>query len=103
MARQLLFWATRGHDQEGWVYKSRREMEMETGLTRRPQETARNVLKAHGVLEEVKRPVGPMKRQTMHYRLDLVQLLDLLQELSDKGWNPDENDPDRNVYDPSAR
>lgn len=84
MARQLLFWDGRGQDPDGWIYKSRREMEKETGLTRRQQEKARKVMGGLGVLEELKKPVGPMKRKTLHYRLDHVRLMHLLHELSGK-------------------
>jgi len=78
MARQLLFWDTRGRDPDGWVYKSRNEMQEETGLSRRNQEKARKVLRGRGVLEEETRPVGRMRRQTMHYRLDLGMLMFML-------------------------
>jgi hypothetical protein len=64
MARQILFWDTRGHDPEGWIYKSRSEIEIETGLTRRQQEKARKVLRGRGVVEEDLRPVGPMRRRS---------------------------------------
>jgi hypothetical protein len=92
MARQLIFWDTRGHDPKGWIYKSRRELEVETGLTRRQQEKARKVLRGRGLMEEEPRPVGPMKRRTMHYRLDLVRLMDLLQVLPDEDWGPGDLD-----------
>ncbi len=91
MARQLLFWDTRGRDQEGWVYKSRKEMEAETGLSRRNQEKARKVLRGRGVLEEETRPVGHMRRQTMHYRLDLLKLVILLREQLDALNGPSED------------
>lgn len=77
--RQIVFWdGERSAAGEGWMWKSRREMCEETGLNRKPQEKARKMLKAAGVLEEELRPVGPMKRQTLHYRANLNRLLDLL-------------------------
>ena len=74
------------------MYKSRRELERETGLTRRQQERARRVLTGRGVLEEEARPVGPLKRRTMHYRLDLWRLAELLDELPDEEWGTGEAD-----------
>lgn len=77
--RQIIFWdGNRSAAGEGWMWKSRREMCEETGLNQKPQEKARKVLKAAGVLEEELRPVGPMKRQTLHYRANLNRLLGLL-------------------------
>lgn len=71
---QLLYWTPRAHDPEGWVRKEQWEIQDETGLTRREQETARKVLKAAGILDETRRGV-PGK---MHFRVDMEQLVTLL-------------------------
>lgn len=77
--RQLVFWdGERSAAGDGWMWKSRREMERETGLNQRHQEEARGRLREAGVLEEDVRPVGPLKRPTLHYKPDLNALLDLL-------------------------
>ncbi len=68
--RQLLFWEGKGHDAEGWIYKTEEEMEHETGLTRWAQRKARKILVGRGVLEEDKR--GLPRR--LHYRVDLMAL-----------------------------
>jgi hypothetical protein len=47
---QLLFLSDKGHNPEGWVYKSEQEMGKETGLTKREQQTARRKLLALGVI-----------------------------------------------------
>jgi hypothetical protein len=47
---QLLFLSDKGHNPEGWVYKSEAEMAKETGLTKREQQTARRKLLALGVI-----------------------------------------------------
>jgi hypothetical protein len=47
---QLLFLSDKGHNPEGWVYKSEAEMGQETGLTKREQQTARRKLLALGVI-----------------------------------------------------
>lgn len=58
----------------GWFYKTSREWEAETGLTRREQETARKKLKERGLLEEELRHV-PAK---LYYRVNLDRLAELL-------------------------
>lgn len=85
--RQLLFWEGKGEDPDGWIYKSRSEMGEETGLSQRQQDKARAILGRRELVEEELRPVGPMKRQTMHYRVDLLAVMDLLY--------PADPDPDR--------
>jgi hypothetical protein len=47
---QLLFQSDKGHDPNGWVYKSEQEMGKETGLTKREQQTARRKLLSLGVI-----------------------------------------------------
>jgi hypothetical protein len=71
---QLLFWDGKGHDPNGWIYKTEKEMEQETGLTRSSQRKARKILVGKGVLEEDKR--GLPRR--LHYRADLRALMAIL-------------------------
>jgi hypothetical protein len=47
---QLLFLSDKGHNPEGWVYKSEAEMGRETSLTKREQQTARRKLLSLGVI-----------------------------------------------------
>jgi hypothetical protein len=47
---QLLFLSDKGHNPEGWVYKSEAEMGKETGLTKREQQTARRKLLGLGII-----------------------------------------------------
>jgi hypothetical protein len=47
---QLLFLSDKGHNSDGWVYKSEAEMGKETGLTKREQQTARRKLLSLGVI-----------------------------------------------------
>jgi len=83
----LLRWTGKQRDPEGWIYKTQAEIEEETGLSRREQETARKTLKALGFLEEKYKGI-PRK---LYYRLNL--------EAIDKAWNEyignndDNNDP----------
>ena len=74
---QLLFWHGKGHDKDGWIFKTISEMWQETGLTRTQQATAIRKCIDMQILE-VKLKGIPAKR---HFRLDLDKLLDLLPSL----------------------
>src|SRR4051794_20263400 len=69
---QLLYWQPRGHDPDGWIWKTREEIYEETALTRYEQEGARKLLTAKGVLEEVRRGV-PAR---MHFRVNFGRLVE---------------------------
>ncbi len=71
---QLLFWDGKGHDPDGWIYKSEKEWRYETGLTRSAVRNARKILTRRGVLEEEKR--GLPRR--LYYRADLRALMTVL-------------------------
>lgn len=74
LTSQFFYWYGKGHDPDGWIYKTQAEIEEETGLTRRNQETARKKLRDLGVLEE--RYTGmPAK---LYYRLNLDRLFSLM-------------------------
>lgn len=68
---QLLYWSdNRSSDPENWIYKTQPEIEEETGLTRRKQEKAREILIERGFLQEKRRG----SHGTLHFRLDLAEL-----------------------------
>jgi hypothetical protein len=73
--RQLVYWIGKEHDREGWIYKTQREMEEETGLSRHFQEKARNILQSQGVLIEARR--GLPRR--LWYWVDLEALLYMME------------------------
>lgn len=73
---QLLYWTGKQRDEDGWIYKSWREFYNETGLSRRSQITAREILKKKGILEE---KTGGMPRRC-YYRINYDRLLSLLAE-----------------------
>lgn len=58
----------------GWFYKSAKQWEEETGLTRREQETARRKLKGQGLLEEQLRGIPA----TLNFRINQERLIELL-------------------------
>jgi hypothetical protein len=49
---QLLYWRGKQRDPDGWRYKQQQEVQQETSLTRRSQESARRNLRRCGILEE---------------------------------------------------
>ncbi len=75
-ASQFFYWYGKGHNPEGWIYKTQDEIFQETGLTRRNQETGRKRLCHLKVLEE-KRMGVPSR---LFYRLNLDVLFSLLNE-----------------------
>ena len=71
---QLLFLSDKGHNAEGWVYKSEQEMGRETGLTKREQQTARRKLLALGVIAIMR---GGWKN-TYHFKVIWEKLYQLI-------------------------
>lgn len=71
---QLAYWHGKQRDPDGWIRKSSTELEVETGMTRREQQSARAVLRGLGVIEERVRGLPP----TVEYRLSLIQIDALL-------------------------
>lgn len=53
----LFQWSGTQRNPEGWIYKTQEEIEAETGLSRREQETARKLLRAATLLREERRGV----------------------------------------------
>lgn len=49
---QLLYWSKRGADPKGWIYKSRKDWERETGVGRSAQEAVRERLIKLQILQE---------------------------------------------------
>lgn len=75
---QLLYWSPRGSSGDGWFYKTQKEMEEETGLTRSEQDTARRKLVLAGIIEVVRRRVPA----TLHFRIQWEALQTSLQDFS---------------------
>jgi hypothetical protein len=73
---QLLFLSDKGHDSNGWVYKSEQEMGRETGLTKREQQTARRKLLALGVIAIERRGF----KFTYHFKIIWERLYQVIQQ-----------------------
>lgn len=74
---QLIYWADKGADPDGWIYKTQPDWTDETGLSRSEQEIARRKLRDAGVLEEWRRGV-PAR---LYYRVDWDGLIAALAAL----------------------
>lgn len=64
---QLIYWTSRSHSSEGWVYKTKAEWQEETGLGRHEIDTVRNKLRDKFLVEE-SQPQGTDR--TISYRVD---------------------------------
>lgn len=65
MLSQLFYWSKRTSNAEGWVYKTAKEWEEETGLSVREQATARRCLRDVGLVEEKLKGIPPK----VHFRI----------------------------------
>lgn len=69
------YWEGKQQDQkEGWIFKSQREIQLETGLSRYQQESARKTLIEYGIMEETRKGM-PAK---MHFRFNWDKLDEIL-------------------------
>ena len=66
MLSQAVYWSTRTNDPEGWFYKTQKEWQKETCLSRSNQDTARRILRKHDWWEEKLTGI-PAK---LHYRIN---------------------------------
>ncbi len=91
--QQLYYWADKGGREDGYIYKTKVEIEEETTLTRRQQDRIRVKFKKMGILEEklIKAKGAP----TLHYKLNIGIVQNVLMEWyeryysnSTKGTNP---------------
>jgi len=57
MLCQHIYWAGKGDDPGGWIYKTGVEWQAELGLSRTELESARKVLRERGYVDEIKRGV----------------------------------------------
>jgi hypothetical protein len=77
---QLWYWSRVTKDPDGWFWKTSKEWESETALTRREQENARRSLKNLGILEEKLMDL-PAK---LYYRMNKSSVLIAYQKMVDR-------------------
>ncbi len=79
LLNQMLYWADRTDDPEGWFYKSYPEWEEELGLSAyQVRRRVEGLLKPVGV--EVKKRKGRLPSPTLHYRVQVEKLTAALRE-----------------------
>ena len=83
---QLFYWTGRQRDPKGWIYKSYKEWEKETSLSRSEIDRARRDLKKKGLIEDDLRGTPA----TLYYRLNLTKLAELAE--ADYLANPEIDD-----------
>lgn len=66
--QQIHYWMDKGSREDGFIYKTKKEIEEETALNRYQQDKARKKLEEIGVLEVEKKKVNGAP--TLHYRID---------------------------------
>jgi hypothetical protein len=91
---QLLFLSDKGHNPDGWVYKSEAEMGQETGLTKREQQTARRKLLSLGVIAIERRGF----KFTYHFKVLWERLYQVIEQYQ-RGQNvpTQQDEPIQNV------
>jgi hypothetical protein len=78
--QQLAYWSDKGADPQ-WIYKTQKELEAETTLTRTQQEGARAKLRRLGVIEERKRGLP----SRLYFRIAWDQVFRILETSNDAG------------------
>ena len=76
--QQLYYWSDKGKRKDGWIYKTKKEMEEETTLTIRQQDRIRKNIEKQGILETklLKANGSP----TIHYKLNIPMLQKVILE-----------------------
>ena len=78
--QQIYYWSDKTKNKDGWVYKSKKEIEEETTITKRQQDRVRESLVKLGVLElKIKKANNA---PTLHYRVNIKKVEELLLRLS---------------------
>ncbi|HDR1420319.1 TPA: DNA replication protein [Pasteurella multocida] len=76
---QIFYWQDKAENQELGVYKTQAELEEETGLSRKEQETARKKLREIGVLIETHKRL----EHRIYFNIDMEKLDEVLSTLAD--------------------
>ena len=77
---QMWYWKDRTRDPDGWFYKTHREWEQETGLSRHKQDAARERLRELGLISERYKGM----RRALHFRVNGLELLEKVNEAINK-------------------
>lgn len=80
---QILYWWKKGRDPE-MIYKTVKELEEETALTKTQQLNAQKICVRKGVLKVTYKGIPPKR----HFRIDMERILELLGEIGGKEVSP---------------
>lgn len=96
--QQLYYWSDKGSLEDGWIYKTKEELEEETTLSRDQQDVARKKLVTLGVLEVELRKTGAAP--TLHYKVHPEAVESLYSGKSDYRETHESNSgkPDNPLY-----
>jgi len=86
---QAYFWSDKGKKKKGWFYKTQKDWNDETGLTRYQQEYCRKVLREKGILLE-KKEGNPYQ---LFFKIDFDRVRQLILEVEE---TEDEEETDEN-------
>lgn len=81
--QQIHYWSDKCLDLDGWVYKTKEDIEFETTLTRKQQDTARANLERGGFLKTELRKVN--NAPTLHYQCQIGLVQKGLMEKPERG------------------
>lgn len=81
LSQMIHYSRTAGADADAWIHATADQLEEETGLSRREQETARKRLKSLGILEERKQGI-PCRT---FYRVNIVAIVQALSTSKQEG------------------
>ena len=95
--QHLMYWGKYGRREDGFIYKTAREVEQETGITRRQQDRIRRTLTGLGLLEEMRCTMRTGERDgghsvVMHFRVDMAAVTALVEQYysTEHAVDPDE-------------
>ena len=81
--QQLFFWKDKGADPNGWIYKTKKELEEETAIPRSTQDRVRNKLVKMGLIEVKNKCKKGSSTPVLHYRINTEGVVAMTQnELS---------------------
>ena len=82
---RLFFWSDKGNDPDGWVYKTKEELELETFIPRTTQDRIRQKLVNLGVVETKNSHPENSTAPTLHYKINNEGLNILVLSMTQNG------------------
>lgn len=81
--QQLLFWSDKGSREDGWIYKTKDEIEEETNISSKKQDRIRKIFEENGILKTDLIKVGG--RPVLHYFVDSSALQKIIFDYTEMG------------------